>query len=275
MMTTISELLQVPIPDLTTMREKKSGYHDMPIDSRSSLFTEPLVDISTYGIAGQAYYSRPNAATRIPVAEVPKTLFLRESIATTLAQINTALAQPQITRFFHGSVELYVEDALRPIALQTQLHDVIIPKLLREQYPGITDKEIAQRIKDIIAIPSSDPMHPSPHATGGAFDLTLRYKQTSHAFVAGSGVEMGHYDGEVSERIKPDYFEHIDISTRATIQARRNRRAFYAIMTGTALNIPTGFANNPTEWWHWGRGDQLSAQINGDSSAYYSLAVLK
>jgi zinc D-Ala-D-Ala dipeptidase len=271
----ISELLQRPIPDLTTLREQKKGYENVPIDTSSSLFAEPLVDISSFGIAGQAYYSRPNATTKVAIQEVPKTLFLRKSIVQTLSQLNSALEQPEITQFFRGSVELYVEDALRPIALQSQLHDVLIPRLLREQYPGITPEEIEQRIKDIIAIPSSDPRHPSPHTTGGAFDITLRYKQVRRLFVAGSAIEMGHLDGEMGKRINPDYFEHIVIRTKADLQAQRNRRAFYAIMTGTAFNIPTGFMNNPTEWWHWGRGDQLSARISGDSSAYYSLAMLK
>lgn len=274
-MTTIYDLLQSPVPDLSALRERKKGYGDVPIDTTSPLFAEPLVDISTYNIAGQAYYSRPNATTKVAVTEVPKTLLLRESIAKDLARINSWLKRPEITDFFQGNIELYVEDALRPIALQTQLHDVVIPRLLREQHPELTDEEVMRRVSDIIAIPSSDPKHPSPHTTGGAFDITLRYQQADLSFVPNSAIEMGHRDGEVGERINPDYFEYTKIVTEVDARARRNRRAFYAIMTGAAFNAPTGFMNNPTEWWHWGRGDQLSARIDGRNVAYYSSAMLQ
>lgn len=133
----------------------------------------------------------------------------------------------------------------------------------------MTDEEVMRRVSDIIAIPSSDPKHPSPHATGGAFDITLRYKQTDLSFVPNSSIEMGHRDGEVGERINPDYFEYTKIVTEVDAEAQRNRRAFYAIMTGAAFNAPTGFMNNPTEWWHWGRGDQLSARIDGSNVALF------
>jgi len=43
-------------------------------------------------------------------------------------------------------------------------------------------------------------------------------------------------------------------------------------MTGAAFGIETGFQNNPTEWWHWGRGDQLSVRLAGQDTAVYSLA---
>jgi hypothetical protein len=43
-------------------------------------------------------------------------------------------------------------------------------------------------------------------------------------------------------------------------------------MIGAAFGVDTGLVNNPTEWWHWGRGDQLSEKVRGDEVAYYSLA---
>jgi D-alanyl-D-alanine dipeptidase len=263
------ELLR-PVPDMRALRERKKGYGDVPIDTSSPLFTEAIVDIAAYGIAGQAYYSRPNATTGDAVPEVQKTLFLRESVAKTLAAINAALSQPAITHFFGNGVELYVEDALRPVSLQLHLHDEVIPKLLRKQYPKATDNELSERLQDIIAMPSTDPGKPSPHATGGAFDITLRYKQTTPLFVADSAIPLGHKDGEMSERINPDYFEYTEVKTEDDKLARRNRRAYYAILTGAAFGMSTGFMNNPTEWWHWGRGDQLSTRIQGSGPAYYS-----
>jgi D-alanyl-D-alanine dipeptidase len=268
----ITEELLRPIPDSSELRERKKGYREVVIDTTTPFFAEPIVDIASYGIAGQAYYSRPNAVTRDAITGIPQALFLRESVAKMLSLINAALSQPAISSFFNGEVELYIEDALRPISLQAQLHDVLIPKVLRSQQPEITDEALAKRLQDIIAAPSSDPRQPSPHATGGAFDVTLRYKQVSPLFVAGSLLPMGHRDGEMSERINPDYFEYTKVHTEADKLARRNRRAYYAIMTGAAFGMQTSFSNNPTEWWHWSWGDQLWAKLSGNGVAYYSFA---
>lgn len=265
------EALYQPVPNMGELRERKKGYNELPIDTTNTLFSELVVNIADYGIAGQAYYSRPNAATEQAVPDAPTTLYLRKSVAETLAKINDSLNNPAITAFFGGEVELYVEDALRPVALQTRLHNELIPALLRKNHPDMSEEAILARRKDIIALPSSDPSKPSPHATGGALDVALRFKQPTESFVKGSNLPMGHVDGETGDRINPDYFEQNSPETEADKVAQRNRRAYYAIMTGAAFGVNTGFVNNPTEWWHWGRGDQLSAKVNGDKVAYYSL----
>lgn len=268
----IEEALLESVPNMEELRERKKGYNELPIDTSHPKFNEPLVDIADYGIAGQAYYSRPNAATEKPVPGVPTNMHLRKSVAETLTKINEALRNPAITQFFGGEVELYVEDALRPVSLQTKLHDELIPALLRDNHPDMTDEEVDERIKDLIAIPSSDPKKPSPHATGGALDVILRFKQDTNDYVEDSQVPMGHSDADTSQRILPDYFEINAPQTDDDRVAQRNRRAYYAIMTGKAFGADTDFVCNPTEWWHWGTGDQLAAKVRGDDKAYYSLA---
>lgn len=268
----VEEALSQPVPNMDGLRERKKGYNELPIDTSHPKFNEPLVDIADYGLAGQAYYSRPNAATDQPVPGVPANMYLRQTVAETLAKINASLRQPFFTDFFGGEVELYVEDALRPVSLQTRLHDELIPALLHNNHPEMSDEEVAERIKDLIAVPSSDPKKPSPHATGGALDIILRYKQDKMGYVEGSQVPMGHIDGDTSERILPDYFELHDPQTDENKQSQRNRRAYYAIISGQAFGVDTGLVCNPTEWWHWGSGDQLAAKVRGDEAAYYSLA---
>lgn len=262
--------LLAPVPSMDNLRKRKKGYSKLPIDTTHPLFNEPVVDIADYGLAGQAYYSRPNATTRVPVPGVPPELYLRKHVAETLAAINTALLHSAVTQLFNGEVELYIEDALRPVSLQRRLHDELVPALLRRNHPDMSDEEIEKRVANIIAVPSTNPLAPSPHATGGAFDLTLRYRQASHGYVEACRVELGHTDGETSARINPDYFETALGSSNKL--AQKHRRAFYAIMSGAAFGVDTGLTNNPTEWWHWGSGDQLSAKIRGDRSAYYSIA---
>lgn len=268
----VPEALLQPVPNMDGLREVKKGYSELPIDTTSPLFSEPVVDLGNYGIAGQGYYSRPNAATSEAVPGAPTSLFIRKTIAESLAKINAALRNQAITDFFGGEVELYIEDALRPVSLQARLHDKLIPALLRKNHPELSDVEVAERIKDIIAAPSSDSQRPSPHATGGALDVILRYKQPTLGFVGGSNVPVGHIDGETSARINPDYFEQNEPQTDEDRLAQRNRRAYYAIMTGAVFGVNTDLVNNPTEWWHWGSGDQLSAKVRGNQAAYYSLA---
>jgi D-alanyl-D-alanine dipeptidase len=94
-------------------------------------------------------------------------------------------------------------------------------------------------------------------------DLELR-------FISGEKVDFGHTDGDTSLRVNPDYFESYEIKTGADKLAQRNRRAFYAVMSGIAFGTETGLVCNPTEWWHWGRGGQLSARVSGQEPAYYS-----
>jgi D-alanyl-D-alanine dipeptidase len=268
----IEEALVQPVPNMDELRERKKGYNELPIDTTHPMFSEPVVDVADYGIAGQGYYSRPNAGTGEAVSGAPTNLYLRKSVTETLAKINASLQNPIIIELFGGEVELYIEDALRPVSLQTRLHDELIPALLRRNHPEMGADEVAERVKDIIAVPSSDPKKPSPHATGGALDIILRFKQNTPDYVEGSNVPMGHVDGDTSTKINPDYFEHTEPQTDEDRTAQRNRRAYYAIMTGAAFGTDTGLANNPTEWWHWGSGDQLSAKVRGDEAAYYSLA---
>jgi D-alanyl-D-alanine dipeptidase len=264
--------LYEPIPNMDELRNRKKGYNELPIDVTNPKFNEPVVNIADFGIAGQGYYSRPNAATGTEVPGVPTELFLRQSVAETLASINLALNDPKFTEFFGSEVELYVEDALRSVSLQTKLHDELFPSLIRQQNPDMSNEEVESRIKDMIALLSTDSLKPSPHATGGALDIILRYKQSTPMFVDGGEVPMGHIDGDTSTHIYPDYYEQNPPLTDLDKLAQKNRRAYYAIMTGAASGTDTGFINNPTEWWHWGRGDQLSAKVHGDKSAYYSLA---
>src|SRR5688572_6841877 len=108
----VPEELLRPIPDMSALRERKKGYGAVPINSSSPHFAEPTVAIAAYGLAGQAYYSRPNATTGDAVPGVQEALFLRKSVAETLMTINAALSQLAITQFFGNEVELYVEDAL-------------------------------------------------------------------------------------------------------------------------------------------------------------------
>ena len=270
----IEKALYRPVPNMDALRARKLGYRDTSIDIDHPLFNEPLVKIAEYGLAGQAHYSRLNTGTGDPVEGVPKELWLRKSLAETLAQLNTTLNQPAVAAFFGGEVELYIDDAFRPVWLQKLLYHEVFPALIRKNNPNISDEQMAERRKDLIAMPSYDPRRPSPHATGGAVDIKLRFKQSERSFVPNVDVPVGHQGGDTSEHVNPDYFEYHQPTSDQVRLAQRNRRAFYAIMAGTAFGVSTDLVNNPTEWWHWSRGDQLWAQVKRAKTAYYSFAQM-
>ncbi len=266
---TISRLIE-PIPAMDTLRKrKKLGYESILITRSTAHYSEPLVEARDFGIAGQNYYSRPNATVAEALPGVPRFPMIRESVGETLSRINELLCSKAIALFFGGEVELYIEDGLRSTELQRRLFDIEVPQLLRRNEPSLSDDEIDRRKRDIIAAPSTDPNSPSPHSTGGAVDVVLRYRQESPLYVPDTNVWLGHRDGDTSLTIEPDYYENHPLETSEDELAQRNRRAFFAIMTGRAFATQTGLAVNPTEIWHWSKGDQLWALVTDAPNAYY------
>jgi len=259
------------IPDTSEPLARKEGYRDHPIKPTSEFENEPLVNAADYGLAGQSYYSRPNSVIGEAIPGVPTEIHLRESIAKTLALINSKLDNDMISAFFGGEVELYIEEGLRDKSVQTRVREEDYPRYLRSKNPAITDEEIKRIVNGQFATPTEDDLRPSPHESG-AFDIRLRYKNTNKGFVEGSLVPLGFNDGEHGERIVPDYYEQSSDNDPDTIQIRNYRRAFYNIMSGSAFGIHTGLVANPTEIFHWSRHDQLAAKVSGQPAAMYGLA---
>ena len=261
-----------PIPDSSESYSRKQGYREHPIVPTPEFENEPLVTLSEYGIAGQSYYSRSNPVTGEALPFVDKQIFLRKSIAQTLQILNEKIDNPMITAFFDGEVELYVEEGVRERVVQKQIRENEFPALLRKNHPELSDEEIEKRVSDLFATPSTDNTSPSPHETGAAFDIVLRYKQADKGYVPDAKIELGHTDGQTDQSVTPDYFEHISLSDLEAVRTRNYRRAFYNIMTGAAFNLQTGFVVNPTEFWHWSRHDQLAAKVSGQPAALYGAA---
>jgi D-alanyl-D-alanine dipeptidase len=264
------EQLLRPIPLMEEARSRKLNYGEVPIDTANERYDEPLVSLTDYGIEGQSYYSRPNATTKDPVPGVEPDTYLRKSHAEDLKKLDVLVRSKAVTAFFGRPVCLYVQDSLRSVTLQQHLYDSVIPELIRNEHPGISDEDMAEKRTHVIAKPSTDKTKPSPHATGGAFDLEIRY-QNSDGTAGDEPLEVGLTNGASDANAIPDYYEIHEPTNMAEEAIRRNRRAFYNIMTGAAFGIKTNFINNPTEWWHWGRGDQLSARVGQTEPAVYSI----
>lgn len=264
--TEIQKAIDKPLPDYSCLRELKAeiGYRHLPIDKNHEKFNEPLVKLGDLGVAGQSYYSRPNAANPDAITGIDKDIYIRQSVAEKLVLINQLLAHPEVTKLFGRPVELYVEEGMRSRNIQQVLYDQYMPHAIQQQFPEMPENDALKRRDQLVAQPSNDDS-PSPHATGGAVDIRLRYIPSGDwtpDFIPDSLVDMGFYDGEVSQRANPEYFEHDVHPTEVTLNARQARRLLHNLME------QFGFTVNPNEWWHYDIGNQLSS-LCGSGKAYY------
>ncbi len=275
--TDLKAILQRPIPSQDVAAQYKQKYRTYPLLVTGMHADEPLVDISLYGIAGQSYYSRPNSATGDPVKGVPAPILVRKSLAERLAAINYALQNSdEVTELFGEPVELYVNEGYRSPELQHTLYHEVFPRLIRSEYPDYIEEQIAARRDQLIAAPEEEQDgSPSPHSTGAAVDIVLRYAHPELSYVPKAQIPMGRGSTAVSTLATPDYFEIHQGKGGDTNdeQHQRNRRIFYWVMRGALTYDDSGLVVNPSEWWHWSYGDQLWASLRQAPCAFFDRAT--
>jgi zinc D-Ala-D-Ala dipeptidase len=257
--------LFTPIPNLDKTRQRKLNYRSHPIDASASLFTEPLVSIKAYGLAGVSYYSRPNNITGDPVPGVSPEIFVRQWVAEKLAAANEALSQAdEVTNYFGGTLELYVSDGFRPPELIALIHDELVPKLLRTQHPDWTEEQIVERRKHVVAYPEWSEQSLPSHFTGGAVDIGLK-------FVGGDRLAVGRGPAELGkDAIFTDYLEQHARGDKKLEKALYARRVLYNLLTSDQVG-GVAMANNPTEEWHFSLYDQMWAKLSGKPAAFYGV----
>jgi D-alanyl-D-alanine dipeptidase len=179
-------------------------------------------------------------------------------------------ARETVARMLHTAAKTLPErwkivlfDVWRPLLLQKQLFDEYRAKL-RIQHPQAEDHELDEKTQRYVSLPSSDPAHPSPHATGGALDLSLRDE-------TGKNLEMGAGFDIFDDRCHTRYYE-VQVEQKGKLAPQeevwlRNRRILFHALTRV------GFTNYPEEWWHFDYGNQFWARIKG-VEAIYGIASL-
>lgn len=239
---------------------RKGDYRAHPVDAQAAAQAESLVEVRDHGIAGMNHYNtRLNPPYYAEIHGSTAALLLRSGVAARLARVNARLAP-------YG-LELWIFDAWRPIAVQNYFHDHWMPDYLSRARPELTDEDLRTEVARYWAkgAPGGeiDPASPPPHATGAAVDLTLR----DHA--TGAHLFMGSIFDDVTALSNTDAFEATaDAMSFSALEARDNRRLLFWVMDAE------GFANNPTEWWHFSYGDQMWARITDTPAAIYGPAPL-
>lgn len=248
-----------PFGALQSLREKpipqpapKRGYRDVPIDAHGAANKEPLVRAREHGIAGENFYASPrNPPYYHVIPGAIDAIVMREGAARRLAGVNEKLARAELG--------LFVFDAWRPQAVQVYFHDKWLPNELRCRNPKLEGDALLAEVEAYWAAPSAGGDAPSPHSTGGALDLTIRWR-------GGDPLWMGSLFDDASSIANTAHFESTDQNdfSFSAEEARANRRLLYWLMRDA------GFASNPGEWWHFSFGDQMWAQLTGAPAALYS-----
>ncbi|MEM6948231.1 MAG: M15 family metallopeptidase, partial [Pseudomonadota bacterium] len=235
----LAPLRDRPIEATARLKAAKAEYKALPADPGHTLAGEPLVALETRGIAGAPAYARGDTPPYFTAVEgAPKRLWARQGVAEKLDKVNARAAQ--------AGIELYVFDAWRPAAVQAFFHDEWMPAYLAKLYPGDDADQIASRVTQYWAAPGSKTRSPSPHSTGAAVDLTLRWIDTGQPFWMGTLFDDAH------ERAHIDFFERrCEPGSFSDGEARANRRLLHWLM------VEEGFVPHPHEWWHFGYGDPI------------------
>ncbi len=257
----LAALRERPIPSPLT-RSTALDYHSVGIDREDARFHEPLIELSTLGIAGESYYVRSdggNAPYYRQVTEAPVAVWSRESVARKLQHINGRLSSL--------GLELFTLDGYRPISCQRALWDFGIAEAKRQLDSPSEEQCIAfagQYFSNPSRYSESDSSTWPTHLTGGAIDLTIR------RIANGELLFMGGIFDDPSELSSAAYYEqHQRPGVASDVEARANRRLLYWLMR------EEGFANYPLEWWHYDFGTQMWVFNGGDGQrAFYGPASL-
>lgn len=241
-----------PVPPFEPAHKLMCNFRqDVTFNNAHKSFNECLQEARDFDIAGCNHYfssSNPPYFEKIPGSI--EGLFLRESVISRLITINTVLRP--------SGIELYLFDGWRPQAIQRYFHSEWFPQWLKQHRPDIPKDKLMDEVERYWAAPSEGSDSPSPHSTGGAVDLSLRFIDTKQPLYMG-----GIFD-DLTENAHSDWFERMKPRSMSEIEAQTNRRILFWVMNAF------DFAHNPTEWWHFSYGDQLWAKLTHQPAAFYA-----
>lgn len=198
---------------------------------------EPLVDPTLLSprIAYGASYLRQG----LPGAE---TCLVRQEVALRLKQAADKLPQ---------GYSIHIFDSLRSLTVQKALYDQFRAAAERD-HPDLTPGELDELIDEFVALPVKRLNRPSPHATGGAVDLTLCKD--------GQPLDMGTAFDDFTDLARTGALEKT--CPPELEEARQNRRLLYHLMESV------GLVNYSSEWWHFAYGERQWAARTGKPPIY-------
>jgi D-alanyl-D-alanine dipeptidase len=253
------------IPNYTELRLRKTGYDTderSVLDVDHPLHKDPLEDLREFGFEdAESYYSKPNPMTGEPVEGVPSAPLVRRDIAFRLQQAERLLStDPDVREALGAPAHLRIRDAIRPYPVQVHAYEVAWPAIIRKMNPGISEEQLASELPKHIAKPNRR----NPHGAGAAVDVRLVNLNTDKPF------NRGYKGGKIKGPAYPDFHEGYHLTGESDIpvdsiydyedpkvqqEIVMGRRVLHWAMNEAGLYV------NPTEIWHYGRGDALSTYV--------------
>ncbi len=151
----------------------------------------------------------------------------------------------EATNYLPNGYQFLIKEAYRPLSRQKKSFEEAF-NYYKIQYPLKKDDEIYKVTCEYVA-----PVKVAGHPTGGAIDITL--------LKDGIEVDMGTKFNDVP--IAPENLTYL-YSDYIIDTAKVNRTILIDCMK------KIGFANYPTEWWHWSYGDCYWAFLNNCDAIY-------
>lgn len=237
-------MLQFADYALKRLPEEKAplNWKKMPIQENN----EPLIALAT--LKNPRLLIKP-AYIQMGIPDAISEMYVRSGVAQKLIQVVESLPQEYC---------LLIWDAWRPLAVQQALFETQY-KAVQQRQPDLSSEELIRQTEKYVSIPSSHVLHPSPHFTGGAIDLTLADNN-------GKALWMGTEFDAFHEGSRTHALEKLQEKDETLSEDQRmalhNRRLLYHTM------VASGFSNYCEEWWHYDYGDQFWSAVTGHLACY-------
>lgn len=259
-MTSNSSVTKIDLQKLADRTEDayaKGSWRELPIQECN----EPLAQV-TPALCHSFYSWEMNLTT-------DRRIFLRKSVAEMFLEANRIISA--------SGIRLVIYDGWRSVALQENLfwyylkiftaakfnvqdhfsqtatnHEVKEAFLL---LPLDLQEKLKEANRMYVSWPSSDPLRPSPHSTGGSIDVwPFRFGRPVDLGVPFDWMEdnAGAFYHLKTERLK---FEN-------DLAICRNRELLLEAMVGA------GFSCYPPEIWHFNFGNQMDSLVTGEIARY-------
>lgn len=195
-------------------------------------------------LAGAALRTHPIYYVLGVPGAVPECL-VREAVYRRLLEVARGLPE---------GLGLVVLDAWRPYVVQRHLYDTLLG-MVEARYADLDESDLRAMTRAFVSPPSTSMECPSPHLTGGAVDVAL-------CDADGLLLDMGSAFDEARPASNTVHFEHYGDDALSRTYRDRRRILYHAMRDA-------GFANLPSEWWHYSYGDQMWAWYRDAPRALY------
>jgi D-alanyl-D-alanine dipeptidase len=223
--------------------------------SNITLISDPKVLIIPISDSKESWVdlTKQNKIAYGPSPEIPNNkdyTHLRKSIYDKLI-----IAQKKLPKGLHFC--LY--EGYRSISLQKMLFEKQLSNV-KQRHPDWKPKQIfLETTKLVSPVVNPDKSHNiPPHSTGAAIDI---YLIDDHGQAVDMGIHPKDWMNDADGRLSLTFSNYISPT------AKKNRQIMIDALSAV------GFANYPTEYWHWSYGDRYWAYIKQQPQAIYGTST--